>query len=100
MSYRHTSIMRKTKNIKRATKEWTLTKILIRLLVYPFCILLFWLSVTIPNQYLISRIFGFIVPIVYFITDIVLILGIGHYIEPFIIKAKKWLGMFKNAPHI
>lgn len=88
--------MTKTKNLKRTTKEWTLTKILVRLLAYPFCILLFWLSVTIPNEYLISKIFGFIVPIVYFITDIVLILGIGYYIEPFILRVKKWLDTFKN----
>ena len=59
---------------KEKVKEWTFPKILTRLLLYPFCLLILWLSLTgfLDEGMILYRIFGIIIVLVYIITDIIL----------------------------
>lgn len=67
----------KTELKKKKVKEWTFTKILTRLLLYPFCLLLLWFSITrfLPQGKTLYGIFGIVVALVYPITDILLAFG-------------------------
>jgi len=62
---------------KKKVKEWTFTKILTRLLLYPFCLLLLWFSITgfLPEGKTLYGIFGIIVALAYPIADILLAFG-------------------------
>ncbi|MCF1193114.1 hypothetical protein LRR18_16110 [Mangrovimonas sp. AS39] len=55
-------------------KEWTFTKILTRLLLYPFCFFILWLSITgfLDEGMTLHRIFGIIIVLTYIIVDITL----------------------------
>ncbi|REE07620.1 hypothetical protein DFQ09_1186 [Winogradskyella pacifica] len=67
----------KTELKKEKIKEWTFTKILTRLLLYPFCFILLWFSITgfLPGGKTLYGIFGIIVALAYPIADILLIIG-------------------------
>ena len=67
----------KTELKKEKIKEWTFTKILTRLLLYPFCLLLLWFSITrfLPEGKTLYGIFGIIVALAYPIADILLAFG-------------------------
>jgi len=58
-------------------KEWTFTKVLTRLLLYPFCLLILWFSITgfLPEGKTLYGLFGIVVALAYPITDILLIFG-------------------------
>lgn len=58
-------------------KEWTFTKVLTRLLLYPFCLLILWFSITefLPEGKTLYGIFGIVVALAYPIADILLIFG-------------------------
>ena len=63
--------------LKRETqKEWTFTKTLTRLLLYPFCALILWVSATefLPVGKTILGIFGIVVALAYPIADILLVI--------------------------
>ena len=55
--------------------EWTFSKIVTRIIAYPFCLLVLWFCVTglFPEGKIIQGIFGIIVALVYPISDILLI---------------------------
>lgn len=58
-------------------KEWTFTKVLTRLLLYPFCLLILWFSITgfLSEGKTLYGIFGIVVALAYPIADILLIFG-------------------------
>ena len=62
---------------KEIVKEWTITKILTRLIVYPFCLLILWISIKVflPEGKLVHGIFGIGIGLGYPIVDILLIIG-------------------------
>lgn len=64
------------KKKKPQTKEWTLSKILARLLLYPFCGIIIWACIYffIPDGRIGKAIFGIGIALIYPITDILLIL--------------------------
>ncbi|MDO7174240.1 hypothetical protein [Mariniflexile sp. AS56] len=64
----------KTELKKEKVKEWTFTKILTRFLLYPFCLLILWLSITgfLDEGMTLYRIFGIIIVLTYIIADIIL----------------------------
>ncbi|MBR9847753.1 MAG: hypothetical protein GYB35_17410 [Algicola sp.] len=63
----------KTENVK----EWTFTKLLTRLLLYPFCLLILWFSITgfLLEGKTLYGILGIVVALAYPIADILLIFG-------------------------
>jgi len=65
----------KTESIKVKLKEWTFTKVLTRLLLYPFCFLIIWFSIAvfISEGKTFYGIFGIIVALAYPFADILLI---------------------------
>ena len=68
----------KTELKKEKIKEWTFTKILTRLLLYPFCLLILWFSITLflPGgifKYKTLGVFGIIVSLAYPVTDLIMI---------------------------
>ena len=68
----------KTELKKEKIKEWTFSKILTRLLLYPFCLLILWFSITLflPGgifKYKTLGVFGIIVSLAYPITDLIMI---------------------------
>lgn len=67
----------KPESKKEKVKEWTFTKVLTRLLLYPFCALILWFSITgfLPEGKTLYGIFGIVVALAYPITDIILIIG-------------------------
>ncbi len=67
----------KTELKKEKVKEWTFTKVLTRLLLYPFCLLILWFSITgfLPEGKTLYGIFGIVVALAYPIADIMLIIG-------------------------
>ncbi|MCK8520416.1 hypothetical protein M0D21_02490 [Aquimarina sp. D1M17] len=58
-------------------KEWTFAKIITRLLLYPFCLVIIYFSIVglIQNGQLIRGIFGIVIALAYPIADILLIFG-------------------------
>tara|TARA_R110002096_G_scaffold290016_1_gene484335 strand:+ start:973 stop:1671 length:699 start_codon:yes stop_codon:yes gene_type:complete len=62
---------------KEKVKEWTFAKVLTRLLLYPFCLLILWFSITgfLPDGKTLYGIFGIVVALAYPIADILLIFG-------------------------
>jgi uncharacterized membrane protein (DUF106 family) len=67
----------KTELKKEKVKEWTFTKILTRLLLYPFCLLILWFSITgfLPEGKTLYGIFGIVVALAYPIADLILAFG-------------------------
>lgn len=67
----------KMESKKEKVKEWTFTKILTRLLLYPFCLLILWFSMTgfFPEGKTLYGIFGIAVALAYPIADILLVVG-------------------------
>ena len=67
----------KSESKKEKVKEWTFTKVLTRLLLYPFCALILWFSVTgfLPEGKTLYGIFGIVVALAYPMADILLIFG-------------------------
>ncbi len=61
---------------KEEVKEWTFSKILTRLLLYPFCVLILWISIIglIPEGKIYYGIFGIVIALAYPIADILLII--------------------------
>ncbi|WP_162128249.1 hypothetical protein [Flavobacterium phycosphaerae] len=69
--------MAKNEQIKsEEIKEWSFSKIITRLIAYPFCLLVIWFCITglIPEGKITQGIFGIIVALVYPISDILIIL--------------------------
>jgi uncharacterized membrane protein (DUF106 family) len=66
----------KTESKKEKVKEWTFTKVLTRLLLYPFCLLILWFSITgfLPEGKTLYGIFGIVVALAYPIADILLVI--------------------------
>jgi hypothetical protein len=58
-------------------REWTFTKVLTRLILYPFCLLILWFSITgfLPDGKTLYGILGIVVALAYPIADILLIIG-------------------------
>lgn len=58
-------------------KEWTLSKILTRLVLYPFCLFIIYISITefIPCGKLNRAILGISIPLVYITTDLKILLS-------------------------
>jgi len=71
----HLKNVTKTSLNQQKIKEWTLTKILTRLLVYPFCGFITWLSLTgfLPEGKIILGIFGIVVGLGYPIVDLIIL---------------------------
>lgn len=67
----------KTELKREKVKEWTFTKILTRLLLYPFCLLILWFSITffLPEGKILHGLLGAIVALAYPIADLVLVIG-------------------------
>ncbi len=67
----------KTALKKEKIKEWTFTKVVTRLLLYPFCILIIWVSITgfLSEGKIIHAIFGITAALAYPIADILLAFG-------------------------
>jgi len=67
----------KTELKKEKVKEWTFTKILTRLLLYPFCLLILWFSITgfLQEGKTLYGIFGIVVALAYPIADLILAFG-------------------------
>ncbi|WP_347922720.1 hypothetical protein [Pontimicrobium sp. SW4] len=67
----------KAESKKEKVKEWTFTKILTRLLLYPFCLLILWFSITgfLPQGKTLYGIFGITVALAHPIADILLVIG-------------------------
>ncbi|MGO4913825.1 hypothetical protein [Leeuwenhoekiella sp. W20_SRS_FM14] len=67
----------KSESKTEKVKEWTFTKVLTRLLLYPFCLLILWFSITgfLPDGKTLYGIFGIVVALAYPIADILLIFG-------------------------
>mgnify|MGYP001233287104 CR=1 FL=1 len=67
----------KSESKKEKIKEWSFTKVLTRLLLYPFCLLVLWFSITgfLPEGKTLYGIFGIVVALAYPIADILLIFG-------------------------
>ena len=67
----------KSESKKEKVKEWTFTKVLTRLLLYPFCLLILWFSITgfLPDGKTLYGIFGIVVALAYPIADILMIFG-------------------------
>ncbi|RVT71092.1 hypothetical protein EOD40_17645 [Flavobacterium sufflavum] len=61
---------------KEEEEEWTSSKFITRLLLYPFCIFLLWFSLTIlsPKEINFKIIAGIAIVLTYLITDILLII--------------------------
>ncbi|TJY31304.1 hypothetical protein [Pontimicrobium aquaticum] len=72
-------LINKPKSVSKTekVKEWTFTKVLTRLLLYPFCLLILWFSITgfLPDGKTLYGIFGIVVALAYPIADILLIFG-------------------------
>ena len=62
---------------KERIKEWSFRKILMRLILYPFCVFILWFSATefLPEGKIVHGIFGIIVSLAYPITDVLLMIG-------------------------
>lgn len=62
---------------KEKVKEWMFTKILTQLLLYSFCLLILWVSITkfLPEEKILYGIFGIIIALVYPISDLLLSIG-------------------------
>jgi uncharacterized membrane protein (DUF106 family) len=67
----------KSESKTEKVKEWTFTKVLTRLILYPFCLLILWFSITgfLPEGKTLYGIFGIVVALAYPIADILLIFG-------------------------
>jgi len=67
----------KSESKTEKVSEWTFTKVLTRLLLYPFCLLILWFSITgfLPEGKTLHGIFGIVVALAYPIADILLIFG-------------------------
>ncbi|MGG5487512.1 hypothetical protein [Gaetbulibacter sp. PBL-D1] len=67
----------KSESKTEKVKEWTFTKVLTRLLLYPFCLLILWFSITgfLSEGKTLYGIFGIVVALAYPIADILLIFG-------------------------
>ncbi|WP_299261423.1 hypothetical protein [uncultured Aquimarina sp.] len=67
----------KTELKTEKVKEWTFTKVLTRLLLYPFCLLILWFSITgfLPEGKTLYGILGIVIALAYPIADIMLIIG-------------------------
>jgi len=67
----------KTELKKEKVKEWTFTKVLTRLFLYPFCLLVLWFSITVflPEGKRLYGVFGIVVALAYPISDIILAFG-------------------------
>ncbi|MEH1008374.1 hypothetical protein VDP25_11560 [Winogradskyella sp. ECml5-4] len=68
----------KTELKKEKIKEWTFTKILTRLLLYPFCLFILFFSITafLPGAIFKSNtlgVFGIIISLAYPVTDLIII---------------------------
>jgi hypothetical protein len=70
-------LISKTKLKKGKVKEWAFIKILTRLLLYPFCLLLLWFSLTgfLQEGKILCGIVGIVFAVAYLISDILLVIG-------------------------
>lgn len=57
--------------------EWTFSKIMTRIIAYPFCILVFWICLTglVPEGKIIQGVFGAIIALIYPVTDVLILMG-------------------------
>ena len=62
---------------KEKIKEWTFTKILTRLLLYPFCFFILWISIDgfLDEGMTLHRIIGIIITLTYIVVDILMVIG-------------------------
>ncbi|WP_308993984.1 hypothetical protein QLS71_013960 [Mariniflexile litorale] len=67
----------KTELKKEKIKEWTFTKILTRLLLYPFCFFILWISIDgfLDEGMTLHRIIGIIITLTYIVVDILMVIG-------------------------
>ncbi|WP_269235691.1 hypothetical protein [Flavobacterium flavigenum] len=65
----------------KEVNEWSFFKIMSRILIYPFCVILIWLSLTlmIPEGKIIEGIFAIIVGLAYPISDLLIIINKKNY---------------------
>ncbi|MBF4464999.1 hypothetical protein [Flavobacterium sp. LC2016-12] len=76
------SKQKKDQNLENEkVNEWSFSKIMSRILIYPFCVILIWLSVTlmIPEGKIIEGIFAIIVGLAYPISDLLIIINKKNY---------------------
>lgn len=69
------------KSENEKVNEWTFSKIMSRILIYPFCVVLIWLAITlmIPEGKIIEGIFAIIVALAYPISDLLIIINKKNY---------------------
>ncbi|MFG6685140.1 hypothetical protein ACGK9U_01055 [Mariniflexile sp. HNIBRBA6329] len=62
---------------KENIKEWTFTKILTRLLLYPFCFFILWICIDgfLDDGMTLHRIIGIIIALTYIVVDILMVIG-------------------------
>lgn len=76
------SKQKKDQNLENEkVNEWSFSKIMSRILIYPFCVILIWLALTlmIPAGKIIEGIFAIIVGLAYPISDLLLIINKKNY---------------------
>jgi hypothetical protein len=74
----YTSKQEKEQNLENEkVNEWSFSKIMSRILIYPFCVILIWLALTlmIPEGKIIEGIFAIIVALAYPISDLLIIIN-------------------------
>lgn len=61
---------------KEDIQEWTFTKILTRLLIYPFCVFILWFLMTgfLDDDLTLHRLIGMVIILTYIIVDILMII--------------------------
>jgi len=76
------SKQKKDQNLENEkVNEWSFSKIMSRILIYPFCVILIWLALTlmIPEGKIIEGIFAIIVALAYPISDLLIIINKKNY---------------------
>lgn len=76
------SKQKKDQNLENEkVNEWSFSKIMSRILIYPFCVILIWLSLTlmIPEGKIIEGIFAIILGLAYPISDLLIIINKKNY---------------------